>query len=109
MHQYDTVLLEGYFMSQGQKDEVLGRLVRERDEAKKNLSLLQAEARKLSDLFKGLGQVSQPENIWNIALESYTPYLSKEAYESIQKLKTEIVATEQRLSKLDEDLKPFFQ
>ena len=96
-----------YFMSQEQKDAVVGRLVRERNDAKKNLAMLQAEAREFSKLFTGLGDVVQPDNVWNIAVESYKPYLSNETYEKIAKLRAEIPHAQQELARLDGEMKTF--
>jgi len=103
----DTPYREGYFMSQDQADAVLGRLVRERSEAQKHLILLQAEARKLGELFTGLGTMVQPDKVWNISLESYQSSLSKETYEKIAKLKTELRETEQNLARLNDEAKKF--
>ncbi len=94
-------------MSEGQADAVVGRLVRERGEAKKHMTLLQAEARKLAETFTGLGAMVQPDKIWNISLESYQPYLSSETYERIAKLKAELRETEMNLGRLNSELKQF--
>jgi hypothetical protein len=94
-------------MSQEQADAVVGRLVRERSEAQKHLTLLQAEARELGKLFSGLGDMVQPDKLYNISLESYQPYLSKEIYDNIAKLRTGIRETEQNLAKLNDELRKF--
>jgi hypothetical protein len=107
MFECDTPYREGYFMSQDQADAVVGRLVRERSEAQKHLTLLQAETRKLGELFTDLGALVQPDKVWNISLESYQPFLSKETYEKIAKLKTELGETEQNLGRLNGELKKF--
>jgi flagellar biosynthesis chaperone FliJ len=107
MVRYDTTLERGYFMSQEQRDAVVGRLVRERSEAYKQLALLQAEARELSKLFTGLGAMVQPDKLWNIALESYEPHLSKDAHDKIAKLKTDVQETQQKLATLNDELKKF--
>jgi hypothetical protein len=107
MFKCDTPYREGYFMSQEQADAALGRLVRERGDAEKHLSLLKAEAEQLGKLFTGLGAGVQPDKVWNIALESYQLYLSKETYEQIGKLKTEIRETEQKYARLNDELRKF--
>jgi hypothetical protein len=107
MFEWHTSYREGYFMSQGEADAVLGRLVRERSEAQKHLTLLQAEARELSKLFTGLGNIVQPDKVWNISLESYESYLSKDTYDKIAKLRTGIRETEQNLARLNDELKKF--
>ena len=107
MFECDTPYREGYFMSQVEADAVLGRLTRERSEAQKHLTLLKAEADRLSKLFSGLGAAVQPDKVWNISLESYQTFLSKETYEKVGKLRVEIRDTEQNLAKLDADLKKF--
>ncbi|PYT64912.1 MAG: hypothetical protein DMG39_30705 [Acidobacteria bacterium] len=107
MFECDTPYREGYFMSQDQADAVLGRLFRERSEAQKHLILLRAEARKLGELFTGLGAIVQSDKVWNISLESYQPFLSKETYEKITKLKTGIREDEQNLARLNDEAKKF--
>lgn len=94
-------------MSQEQQDAVVGRLARQRSEAKKTLALLQEEARELSKLFTGLGGILQPGEVWNISLESYQAYLSKETYEKIAKLRKEISLAEQELARLNDEWKKF--
>lgn len=103
----NTPVREGYFMSQEQSDAVLGRLVRERSDAQKHLALLQAEGRKLGELFAGLGSMVQPEKLWNISLDSYKPYLSDETYQQIGKLRDDIRSTESKLVDLTRELKQF--
>jgi hypothetical protein len=107
MFECDTPYREGYFMSQEQADAALGRLARERSDKQKHLALLRAEADELSKLFTGLGQIVKPDKVWNISLESYEKFLSKETYEKIGKLRVEIRETEQNLATLDGDLKKF--
>ncbi|MGB8476029.1 MAG: hypothetical protein WCE61_18260 [Candidatus Acidiferrum sp.] len=92
-------------MSQEQADAVVGKLVRERTDAQKHLTLLQAEARELGKLFVGLGAMVQPDKVCNIALESYESYLSKETYEKIGKLKTGIREAENNLAQLNDEMK----
>jgi hypothetical protein len=45
----------GYFMDEDQKDAAIGRVVREKQEAERELALLQAEARKFGEMFLALG------------------------------------------------------
>ena len=94
-------------MSQDQQDTIVGRLVRQRNDAKKQLAMLQEEARELSKQFSGFGEMLKPENVWNIALESYQHLLSKESYEKLGKLKAEIPSAEQELARLNDEMRKF--
>ena len=107
MFECDTPYREGYFMSQAEADAVLGRLVRERSEAQKHVTLLQAEARELGKLFSGLGAGVQPDKLWNLSVESYQTSLSKETYDKIARLKIGIREAEQNLARLNDELKKF--
>lgn len=52
---------ERYFMSDEQKDALIGRVARERSEAKRHLEMLRAEGRRLGTILFELGRQLQTE------------------------------------------------
>jgi|HubBroStandDraft_6_1064221.scaffolds.fasta_scaffold89732_2 hypothetical protein len=106
---------EGYFMSDEQKDAVIGKVARERAEAKKHLATLRQEADRLGKLLYEMGRQLQfePEHVVferepvNVVYSN--PNLNRRPYRkeeidaaSILKLTNEIRATMDNLGILDE-------
>jgi hypothetical protein len=103
MFRYNAGLTGGYFVSQEQIDAAIGKLVRQRKEAEQLLVVLKNEALELSKLFTGLGDIVKPDKVWNISLDSYLKYLSKDTYDAIGKLKAGIRDAERELGRLNDE------
>lgn len=57
--EYGRSIERGSFMSQQEQDAVIGRVVRERQEAHKTLAVLDSEAKRLGKQLSGLGEMLQ--------------------------------------------------
>jgi hypothetical protein len=80
----------GWRMSAEEERTIKGSLLAEYVEAREGFALLEEKARSLAKDFLGLSTLLNPDKIWNISLESYEPFLSKQKYDEISKLKVAI-------------------
>ena len=98
----------GYFMSQEQQDEVIGRVVRQHREAQQRMVLLEAEAKKYSQMFSDMAATlaSSPQSMRVVKPdESYTPvgpraFLIPDA-DTLNKLAKDIRDTKSNLQELE--------